>query len=761
MAIAQLSIDIEARLANFERDLKRASDQADAMANKLSDAFKGVGMAAAGLAGVGSFAIFKAKIDDAISSMAGLKDAAERTGASVENLSGLKGIAKIGGTDFELVQTALDKMNKALHSTDDESKGAGKALAALGLSVRELRDLDPAQALQKIAEAQANFAEGGGKAAAMMAIFGKSGADMTKYLNDLADAGKLVGKVTTDQAKAADDYEKNVARLQASWGNLSKTMAAAVVGPAKDITDWMVRAQKEGGALKAVLVGIGAAMASAVGMDINPIASAESNASEQFKKLMQLRNTLAIEQKNNTDPKGLDALLGGSISSRRIAQLQEEIKETEKALKSAIVQKNKFLSKDSADNAPKSTELNSQTFGAPAPKSKTPDAHANDFTSLMQSLKEKIAVQEADLATTEKLNEAQKFYAKYQADISIGAIKLTEDQKKLAESTLEIYLARTKENETDKANQKAGTMVADYKRGNEIILERIQREGELMLMNQRQYAIAQALYKVEDDGRAIRERILRDIQDETAQKKALADAEAELAVQREKVSAATAKSYDEQHTFQFGWAKAFQAYASNATDAAATAQSAFNSLTMTLEDSLYNFATNTKFTFKDMAKSIIDSLARVAAKQAAMGLINLGSSLVSNWMNGGATTSGPSSAAGGGSWLGDTSSYKLSGARANGGDVGAGKTYLVGERGPELLRMGSRSGTVIPNEAIGGGISIQQYFSITSSGSSEQGGSSSGGASFKQFADRINGAVRQVIVDEMRSGGLLEKARAA
>ena len=46
--------------------------------------------------------------------------------------------------------------------------------------------------------------------------------------------------------------------------------------------------------------------------------------------------------------------------------------------------------------------------------------------------------------------------------------------------------------------------------------------------------------------------------------------------------------------------------------------------------------------------------------------------------------------------------------RAAGGSVQTGKTYLIGERGPELLSIGS-SGSVIPNHAIGGegGMSIR------------------------------------------------------
>jgi hypothetical protein len=44
----------------------------------------------------------------------------------------------------------------------------------------------------------------------------------------------------------------------------------------------------------------------------------------------------------------------------------------------------------------------------------------------------------------------------------------------------------------------------------------------------------------------------------------------------------------------------------------------------------------------------------------------------------------------------------IDGARANGGPVSAGGTYLVGERGPELLHMGSASGSITPTHKMGG-----------------------------------------------------------
>jgi len=44
--------------------------------------------------------------------------------------------------------------------------------------------------------------------------------------------------------------------------------------------------------------------------------------------------------------------------------------------------------------------------------------------------------------------------------------------------------------------------------------------------------------------------------------------------------------------------------------------------------------------------------------------------------------------------------------RANGGPVSAGGTYLVGERGPELLTMGARSGYVTPNGGMGATVNV-------------------------------------------------------
>ncbi len=49
-----------------------------------------------------------------------------------------------------------------------------------------------------------------------------------------------------------------------------------------------------------------------------------------------------------------------------------------------------------------------------------------------------------------------------------------------------------------------------------------------------------------------------------------------------------------------------------------------------------------------------------------------------------------------------TNTAKAVGARAGGGDVESGNPYIVGEEGPELFVPGA-SGSIVPNDALGGG----------------------------------------------------------
>ena len=92
--------------------------------------------------------------------------------------------------------------------------------------------------------------------------------------------------------------------------------------------------------------------------------------------------------------------------------------------------------------------------------------------------------------------------------------------------------------------------------------------------------------------------------------------------------------------------------------------------------------------------------------------------------------------------------------KERGGPVSAGGAYVVGERGPEILQMGSKGGNIIPNSQIGGGgdsVTNIINVSVDASGSSVQGDS---GMS-QQLGEQIAVAIKATLVEENRSGGLL------
>lgn len=89
------------------------------------------------------------------------------------------------------------------------------------------------------------------------------------------------------------------------------------------------------------------------------------------------------------------------------------------------------------------------------------------------------------------------------------------------------------------------------------------------------------------------------------------------------------------------------------------------------------------------------------------------------------------------------------GGRAKGGPVASGRSYMVGEQGPELF-MPKASGTIVPNNALGGGAG-NIVVNVDASGSSAEGDSNQQ----KQLGEAIGIAIRQELIKQQRPGGLL------
>ena len=159
-------------------------------------------------------------------------------------------------------------------------------------------------------------------------------------------------------------------------------------------------------------------------------------------------------------------------------------------------------------------------------------------------------------------------------------------------------------------------------------------------------------------------------------------------------------------TWQAGWEEAFNAYKENSQDSADTAKQAFTTFTSGIEDAFVKFVQTGKLSFKDLINSMIADFAKLQAKKALSGLMDMG---------GGA-------GGGFGSLFGGIG--KLFGF-ADGGNPPMGKASIVGERGAELL-IPRNASTVVPLEGLGGGGGTSVTYNINATDA----------ASFKQMLAR-------------------------
>ena len=172
------------------------------------------------LVGIGSVAAFGNMIQSAIEAKGALHDLSQSTGISVAALGAFKSVGAYTETSVEQIAGAMIKLSKNMIAIKDDTKGAGAALAALGITFADFKRLSPEQQMLTVAKAMNEFEDGADKSAVAMMLFGKEGAKMIPYLKDVADSADEINKKLTEQEVAA---QKAKAAMADAYGdNLTK-----------------------------------------------------------------------------------------------------------------------------------------------------------------------------------------------------------------------------------------------------------------------------------------------------------------------------------------------------------------------------------------------------------------------------------------------------------------------------------------------------------------------------------------------------------
>lgn len=216
-------------VVRVEANRSRLAQGLAAAQKELKSFAAGAGkLGAAGLAGSAAvLAPLTAAVKHFADTGSQLDDMSQRTGASVEALSGLGYAAQMSGASLEDVEKGLRTMQKGLQSGDE-------GFADLGISIEKLKGFAPEDQMRMIATELAKIENPGDRAAAAMGIFGKSGANLLPLLQNgaegidmlVAEADSLGVVMSGEAASSAALLGDSIDKVSITSGALVNTLAA-------------------------------------------------------------------------------------------------------------------------------------------------------------------------------------------------------------------------------------------------------------------------------------------------------------------------------------------------------------------------------------------------------------------------------------------------------------------------------------------------------------------------------------------------------
>lgn len=216
----------EKKVQSFSRNSQRDFQQLGAGIQRLGGILSAVFVTGALARGLNNVA----RLGDELAKMSA------RTGQSVETLNGLTQAAALADVSREQLTVGLFQLNKNLLDTTRNTGEAKTSFAAMGIGATEAAGLlkQPEQAFLVIADRLAAIQDPSIRSAEAMRIFGKSGAQLLPLLNQgsAAIAAQIqemqrLRPITTEQAKAAEEYNDSLTKLSAAFEGLTQQ----AVGP--------------------------------------------------------------------------------------------------------------------------------------------------------------------------------------------------------------------------------------------------------------------------------------------------------------------------------------------------------------------------------------------------------------------------------------------------------------------------------------------------------------------------------------------------
>jgi len=256
-------------------------------AGGLSSGISGIGSSLVGLvnpvtaavAGVAALGAAATAVVSGLSNMEAeaerLQNAADKLGVSFDFIQTVEQAAKMAGIEFGTVNTAMTKLLKTLAGADEESKQATAALGRLGISLADIEDKGSEEQLRIIGERLQAIEDPAKRAAAATAIFGKSGAELLPFFNNLGIAEQTLTRFNarlnevdaTRVLSLGDSFDA----VKASLTGVGNELLTPFIGITQSISDGLAPTIAAFGRNLGALLDIFSPLTSAIGGAINVV----------------------------------------------------------------------------------------------------------------------------------------------------------------------------------------------------------------------------------------------------------------------------------------------------------------------------------------------------------------------------------------------------------------------------------------------------------------------------------------------------------
>jgi hypothetical protein len=468
--VGQLTIEMAANIVRLQHDMDNAKKTVSSAmtsieraADKAANTLSLIGVSLSGAA-IGMF------IKNAIDAADKLDDLSKKTGLSAESLSSLAFAFKMSNVEVESMQKALTKLSK--NAIDNED-----AFTALGISVKKADGTYKAADVifKEVATFFAKMPDGVLKTKLSLELFDKAGADLIPILNggalgieEMTKRAEELGLViSTDATKASEEFKDQLDTLNQQMIATTVNGLTPFIKSASNLIESLMKLPKlledNKTALMlwsaiilapAIVVGIPALVAGLGALALGVIAIGAAFAANPVALILLTLTAAAIPAIKAIN----DYVVANKEADKANAALNQSTAETARLLQ---------LNKTVAEGNNKATDESTLKMAEAAIKAKERAAEekklneellkqAEAYRKLISSIDEKIALNKAELSSTDKLTESQKLEIKYRNEINSGILKLTKTQQ----DALFVKIAEMRETEKSLDLQKEAIALA-------------------------------------------------------------------------------------------------------------------------------------------------------------------------------------------------------------------------------------------------------------------------------------------------------------